>query len=331
MKLKIAQRHFVNNEETVKSFGEMTSRTIDAQQKKPQIEYAMNIGYKATSPTEVMEGLSQQLKRLAEKNIKVTLGDYGPGCAWFSRMTDVIGLRSYYSDKEVSQPPKGCVSCLVDGDQFNINDSNVLDGIDMIANKLVKEGWLLGLGSRDKVSLADTEELDNARKIEEMYHAFLMKNIKLDNPLGIDISNAPLSYKIFGDPIPGCYLINNSYEDFPEWYAALWEDSSRAVLTRQVGLGDTIGVMEASTLVNEIPSIYVKTRGNPAGAFNIETIRKKSVELGKTNVAEKYLKTVENESNEAELSKYYPKNQVNEVKGMILEGLREGIKLNYSQ
>ena len=326
MKLRINQRHFVGNQETLNSLGEINSRTINAYQKKPEIDFAMNIGYKSTAPTEVLEGLSKEVKRLAEKNIKITLGDYGAGDAWFSTMTDVIGLRSFYSDEEASQRPKGYVSCLVDGDQFNIDDNYVLDGIDILSETLVEKDLLLGLGARDKVSLANTKELDDARKIEETYHALFMRFIKLDNPLGIDISKAPESHRRFGDPIPGCYLINNSCKNYLAWYDSLLNDSSKAVLTRQVGLGDTVGVMEASELESEIPSVYIPVRGNPPGAFKMETIKRKSQELGKTKIARGYSNVVENDANKKALFSFYPENQVENVRSMILEGLKEGMK-----
>jgi hypothetical protein len=326
MKIKVTQRHFVHDEETSNAFDGIISRTIDAQQKKPQIDFAMAVGYKLTTSSDVMEGLTKQLKRLAEKNIKITLGDYGPGDAWLSTMTDVVGLRSFYSDKQISEHPKGCITCLVDGNQFDIDRSEVLDGIDIISRRLIEKNSLLGLGARDKVSLANTRELDDARKIEEMYHAVFMDNIKLDNPLGIDISGAPPSYKVMGDPIPGCYLVNNSSKNYIVWRESLWKDSSDAVLTRQVGLGDTIGVMEASTLEKETPSVYIPVRENPPGAFKKETIKRKSNELARTNIAEGYYNVVENETNKKRLLTYYPEQQVSEVREIILEGLKEGMK-----
>ena len=306
MKLRISQRHFVHNVETLESFKGIVNRTIDAQQKKPHIDFSINVGYKATAPTEVLDGLTEQMKRLAQKDIKIVAGDLGPGDAWFTAMTDVIGFRSFYNDKEVSEKPKGCVTLFFDADQYDSNRSEVLDVSEIMGKKLLKRDLLLGLSTRDRVSLANTEELDTARKIEEMYHAICMGNIKIENPLDIDLSKSPKCYtEEWGDPIPGFYGINNSCKKFPKWYELLWEDSSRAKLTRLVGLGDTVGVMEASTLVKEIPSIGMPIRGNPPGAFRMESIREKSVELGKTNIGPRYFNTVLDSNNQKKLSKYF--------------------------
>ena len=327
MKLRVTQRHFVSNEENLNSLERGISRTIDAQQKKPQIDFSFAVGYRSNS-LEILDGLTKQIKRLAEKNIRVNLGDNGPGDAWLSSTTDVIGLRSCYSDRELVEPPEGCLTSLVDMDQFDIKRSEVLDGMEIISKCLLEKDLILGLGARDRVSLAGTKELDEARKIEEMYHARFMNNIKIGNPLGIDVTRAPESYrdKDFGDPIPGCYLLNSSCRSYPQWYEALLRDSENAVLTRQVGLGDTIGVMEASTLAKEIPSIYLPVMENPPGAFRIETIKRKSVELGKTGVAKGYFGTVGSETNRKKLAKYYPEQSVDEVRAIILEGLKEGMK-----
>jgi hypothetical protein len=327
MKLRIGQRHFVHDETTLNSYNGIVDRTLDAYQNRPHIDFVMRVGYKPTATKKILDGLTKENKRLAEKGIKTVMGDLGPGDVWFSEMTDVIGFRSSYSETEVQEKPKGCITALVDGDQLNINDSNFLDGVDILSRRLLESDSLLGLGARDKVSLADTEELDNARKIDEMYLAIFMKNIKLSNPLGVDNSNAPRAYKRWGDPIPGTYLINNScarYARYAEWLKLLWEDSKRATLTRTVALGDQIGVMEASTLEKEIPSVYVKTRGNPPGSFKMETINRKAFELGKTSIFYDFLTTVENSINEKELSKYFDRNQVAKVKGEIRNSLLNG-------
>ncbi len=330
MKLKIDQRHFVFNEETLKSYNGIVDRTIDAKQKKPQVDFVMRVGYKTTAPMEILEGLTKDNRRLAEKDIKVVTGDLGPGDAWLSAMTDVIGYRSFYSNEENSKKhtySKGCVTCLVDADQYEVNRSENLDGTENMAKSLLRDDLLLGLSSRDRVSLANTEKLDDARKIEEMFHAMFVKNIDVvKEPSNVDISNTPPSYLRWGDPIPGWYWINNSCSDFPELYKLLWEDSCKAKLTRLVGLGDTIGVMEASTLVGRIPSIGMATRENPPGAFKMDTIRRKSFELGKTGIGLEYFSTVNNKSNEEQLTKYYPKEDVKKVKEMILDGLKEGKK-----
>ena len=326
MKLKISQRHFINDEETLKRFKGIVDRTIDAKGKMPDADYSVIFSSKYDGP---FRKIGHELEKLNGEGVNVVLGDYGPGDAWFRAMTDVIGLRSFHSNKQFLEHPKGCVTALVDGDQFNINDDAVLDGIYKMSKDLVGTDLLLALGARDKVSLADTEELDNARKIEEMYHAFFMGYIQVRNPLGVDNSDAPNSYKIYGDPIPGCYLINNTCSAYPEWYNILLEDSSKAVLTRKVGLGDTIGVMNASVLNDVIPSIYIPTRGNPPGPFKLDTIKEKSVEMGKTGVGVPYLEEVLKEENKEILNEYYPEQNVEEVRSLVRDGLLTSIEPKY--
>lgn len=176
------------------------------------------------------------------------------------------------------------------------------------------------------VSLADTKELDEARKIEEMYHALFMKEkggIALGNPLGIDASNAPEAYKKLGDPISGCYLINASSTNYIPWFEKVAKDSYNSSLTRLVGIGDTVGVMEASTLQEEIPSVYVPVRGNPLGPFKMDTITRKSVQIAKTKVGRGYKGIVESEENKQYLKEYFSGQTVEGVREMILDGIKQ--------
>lgn len=120
----------VSGHESAQSFDEIISRTIEAQSQRPNIDFAFIVGY--LPKPEAIDGISKCVRRAAEKNMKITLGDYGAGDAWLSVMSDTVGYRSFYSDKDST--PKGVVTCLVDGDQFNINDGRVLDGIGLIAD-----------------------------------------------------------------------------------------------------------------------------------------------------------------------------------------------------
>ena len=157
-----------------------------------------------------------------------------------------------------------------------------------------------------------------------MYVAkFIGNKIKVKNPLNVDNSDVPFSYKKYGDPIPGFYALNTGTLAYSELFKNIFDSCIFADLTGYAG--DPYAVMKASQLVREIPAISVPIKGNPPGRFEKSTIRKKSFELGKTNIGRQYIGVAKDRHFRDELCTMYPKEQVDEVRGMIIEGLEDGL------
>ena len=323
MKISVWQRHYVSDDKTLEGLRGIVERTMNTNQKKPHIAQALFIQYPANLGSRIKEEITKEQKKLIDKNV-TTLSSvgYGAGFAWYNTMFNFLGEKTAYRN-QVNEKPAGFIKVLVDGDQYNIDDSNVLDGIEEISKELIDSDELFGISARDMVSLANTAKLDNSRKIEEMYHAKAMNNIKISNPFGIELRDVPEIYQKLGDPVPGLYGVNAEHSNFLEFLNACSESCLKANLNGYAG--DPYAAIKASSLTKVVPSVRIPTRGNPPGPFNIENIKKKSIELGKTDISAKYLESVSDKSFQKELSKVFQENLVAEVTNMILEGLKEGM------
>jgi hypothetical protein len=320
MKVTIWQRfNPIRESEVLERYTACIDRTLVSQKIRPDLDYRMYVNFYTDAPTKVLEDLSKQLKRLVENKIPYTLEPaVGAGNAWFTTLTSYVPRTIVTKDK--------VVNVLLDGDQQYIDQ--ILSAIDPLSQDLVERELLLGLGARNKVELAQNLRQDNMRKIEEMFHAKFMSNITARNVNNLDLSQVPPSYLKYKDPIPGFYALNTSHPEFRKFLQMIEENSILRKADLSKYAGDPFGVMCASLLVKEVPSVYAPIVSNPPGGFDLETIRKKSAELGKTTIGKRYQKIVASEDFQKELSGWYPEEDVNEVRNMILKGLENGMHIN---
>jgi hypothetical protein len=324
MKISVWQRHYVNGEGTLQTLKDIVQRSINAAEKRPHISQTVFVQYPSNLGMDKRREITNEVKMLVEKNISVysSLG-HGVGYAWFTSMFNYLGEKIAYRN-EVNGEPAGFIKTLIDADQYNVDDDTVLDGIEKLAGILVAGKNLIGISARDRVNLGDTTRVDDSRKIEEMYHARAIGKIKISNPLKIKIIDVPKIYQRLGDPIPGLYQVNTDHNSFTKFLS----DCSRAAMKANLNgfAGDPYAVMRASTYAKEIPSICIPIKENKASSFNLDDIKAKSIELGKTDIRDMYAETVKNDKElRKELSEEFPKETIYDVRNRILEGLRQSI------
>jgi hypothetical protein len=324
MKVSVWQRHYVNGEGTMQTFKDIAQRSINAAEKRPQISQTVFVQYPKKLGIEKRQEIMNDVRKLVEKKVSVysSVG-HGVGYAWFTSMFNYLGEKAAYRE-EVNESPRGFVKTLIDADQYNVDDDAVLDGIEKLAEMLVAGKNLIGLSARDRVILGDTKMVDDSRKIEEMYHAKAIGKIKISNPVKIKIIDVPKAYQRHGDPIPGLYQVNIDHKSFQNFM----NDCSVAAMKANLNgfAGDPYAVMRASTYVNQIPSIYIPIKENKASSFNLDDIKNKSVELGKTDIGNSYLESVRDDQDfRKELAEEFTKETIDDVRNMILEGLKQTV------
>jgi hypothetical protein len=320
MRITVWQRQLVKDKETVDSLKDIIDRTVKAVSKR-DYDFCILVPFVKDLDFQIRKEMVNIIEKAIEKNITVlTSRGYGPGASCIAGLFNFSRMINVCTTRDASH-----VNFIIDGDQFDIDRDEVLNGIEFIAKGLIQNNLLFGVGARNEVLLGSTEEFNSLRQIEEMFFAKFVGKIKVPNPFNVDLKKLPESYKKFGDPVPGVHALNTSHPSYLKLMASVVKACQKADLTRYAG--DPYVLLKAHQLSKDIISVYVPTRKSlpPVSGFDIETFRKKNFELGKTDLGRKFLKVVSDKSFEKELADFYPIEQIKKVKDLIISGLKEGL------
>ncbi len=333
-KIVATLRHFAGNEQQLDELRVMQERIAKAQQYQLDsagpIVYRLALGtanYTKADPKvltpEVRKGLSESVDYLRSNGVDVdSVNGAGIGEAYFNSVFDYLRERAVYTGARQA-------TALVDGNQFDVSNDKVSKSIQSMAENLWERNWPLGLALRDYVRLADTDDDDEIRRIEELYHLFATPRIiEVHNPHQISKEDIHPAYWKHGDEIPGLWVINLEASDpsFTDVIEIAHRDSNRAKLTGYAA--DPY----ASILIRVLSRWYdkgvysevVPATGTVRGSrFNRQTIVDKGRELGKTFIGPHYKASVLDPKNEEELLKFFKKENVVNTRQMILEGYGE--------
>jgi hypothetical protein len=184
-----------------------------------------------------------------------------------------------------------------------------------LANTVVSENALLGVGQRTKIILGKGQ-FEIYREIDELYFALSMKD-KLPVKKSVELK-IPASYAEFGDPVPGMYCLNMTHPKINRFFDQIQEDMKKADITSYTG--DFYLVLAASQL-DKIVTEIIPLEDNPPGSFTMDSISIKARELGKTSLRRVYLDAIKSEENMKLLEKHYSHEAVERVKDLVLNAM----------
>jgi len=305
-KLHVYFRHYIYDEDTLKRYKKIVNR-VNRATKLSHFNFNVLVNFDPNMSQHLKDEITDISKKLIEKNIEFSIRiGHGAGVALFDIIEEV--LSNFSVDKE------DFLICIADGDAYPIDDPHFLRQVRKLANSVHNEKALLGLSQRTKVILPGTNEI--YREIDELYFALAMRG-KLPVKKSVEMK-VPEGYTEFGDPVPGFYCINMTYQKFMELFENIKKDLEVADMTNFTG--DFYLVLAASQ-IGKIVTEIIPLEGNPPGSFSFENIKIKSHELGKTSLRKVYLNAIKSEENRKLLEKYYPPEAVEKVRDTILKAM----------
>ncbi len=305
--LEIFQRHVIKRESHFSEFLTIVKRTIVAK-KSTNFNFHMILNYAKDLSKELKDSILESTKILVENDIPLHLSPaLGAGNAFLQALEKSLSIVKNGSS----------VSILLDGDQYDISSKEMLDRLQLLANKVIQKNALLGLGRRDFIVLSENFDLQRLREIDEMYHSlFIKNNLELNDNEEIEKILIPRAYKKFGDPIPACYCFNLFHPNFFDFISQVQKDFNRANLNKYAG--DPYIVMCASKY-GKIVSTKVSCIRNPPSVFNNDDFKKKTQEIAKTAIGQEYIYCLESERNSKILEEFYEKESIDEFKRLSLQ------------
>jgi len=300
----IWHRYLVNDRPALDGLKQLSNRMMAAAAKSRHT-FCLLINRSANLQMELDEEMMAVAGTLIGRGIVViTAPARGAGNALFT---------SLFSWPQDATSP---VNVLLDGDQWDISRKEVLDVVDALAARLSKDKLLFGLGARDRVVLGIGED-DLVRQVEETYFARMMQpRIELSNPLGIDLTKVPASYRKYGDPIPGFYAVNTAHPKFTELRTGVQAASMTPEIAKWAG--DPYTVIKAAQLAEKIISIYAPIIDNPPGTHDMGALRRKTVALSNTDIGTSWGKLLQDEKFASELGRWYPATVVQQARELML-------------
>lgn len=299
-------RHYVHDEDTLARYKKIVNR-VNRATKLAGFSFNVLVNFDPAMPQDLKDKVSNISKRLIEQNIEFSIRvGHGSGVALFDMVEEVLSNASV---------DKGdFLICVADGDAYPIDDPAFLRQVRKLADSVYKEKALLGLAQRTKIILPGVSE--SYREIDELYFALALKG-KLPVKKSVSLKIPP-GYAEFGDPVPGFYCVNASHPRFMELFEKIDKDIKEADMTNFTG--DFYLVLAAAQL-GKIVTEIMPLEDNPPGSFSLENIKAKSHEIGKTSLRKVYLDAVKSDESKKLLEKYYPAEEVEKVRDMILKSM----------
>lgn len=311
-------RHYVSNEEQVRVLEKISNEVIESKENNLGIEYRLSLNYPKKLSREIREKVHNANKRLFENGISVdSYIGYGVGYAFLKSVFNYLAeFNKHHRDKQK-------VIFLIDGDQFSISNERVIKAILNISENLSSRGLSAGLALRDYFVASIDPNVDEIRKIEELYHMRTCTNISTNNPQNIDTKDVHPLYLKYGDIISGCYGFNLESRIFNDALSLLRTDCSKSDLTK----------FQADPYFIMLLGILAKKRGEPfyseviptartvrGSRFDIETITEKARGLKNTFVGSAYIDVLEDRLFNEELLRFFKEENITLTRSKIIQG-----------
>lgn len=319
----VTVRHFVGNEKEALEFKYITDSIIKAKSKSTGIQYKLSLNWPNPKivPDKVKDIVKEQLNRLYDEGItNESYEGFGTGYTYLKFISNNLAE----ANKNCCDEQK--IIFLIDGNQFDFSDDRVITGIRNISNKLTSDKRLVGLALRDYLKLAEDEDEDEIRRIEELYHLNVCPKIKISNPENIDTSNIHPAYLKYGDILPGMTGYNLNSDIFEDMLRIFRKDSKKVNLAEVQA--DYYGIMLAGILVNQKNDIGFYSEIIPHSKimrgtrFEKSNLTKRAESHKQTYIEEHYRRSMGDLLFEKELIKYFKLKNIKEAKKRILEGFK---------
>lgn len=320
------QRHYVSKPEHVKSLEGVVDRTIEASKIiRDDALLGISVAYKPNLDDSIYFDVCKQLSRLKgytftnilEQSTEIPRTSYnGAGTGLSSMLFNSLIFKTI--DKE--EP----VIITMDGDQYLINDVDLIEASKELSKRLKNNKTVLGLGARTHIKMSANLEMDKLRKLHEMFQSYMsypMLDLSNPNPRNLDLSDVPICYKELKESTPGFYAVNHDSPLMAEVINDFKESAKKANL-RGFAFDYYLTLLVASKN-HKIEYVYVPTNsGHPNIRRSREAIEKLIIEqtheVLQTNIRDLYLKNIQSEDTIEAISNYFDINDVRYVQNLMM-------------
>jgi len=314
----VTLRHYAGNEEQMCELEKITEQLEKATSQNPDIKFRLKLGTPLYEkiPEGVKERINISFRKLREANVSIEgyLGQ-GIGHAHLKAVFDNFAERN-----EILKPK---TLFLVDTNQYDVSDNKVINAIRSISERIIKEKIAVGLALRDYVRLAEDENDDELRRLEELWHLHVCPEIKINNPQNIDTKDIYPAYLRWGDIVPGLIGFNPNLNIFGKALITINNDVQKADLTKYAGDPYVImllGILSKENKKGFYSEVVPTTRQTRGSRFNREVLTEKARSLKNTFVGGAYKKAVRDNEFTNQLAEYFKQENIQEARERILKG-----------
>lgn len=321
MRTYLIARHFINGKQTF----EELRRGIDSIRVAQDISGSRNHGFQfglkiaidlKKTGDELAERTWREIARLNNTGVMYDPVDRGPGMSY----RQVCFNPTFLYDNE-----SGVV---IDAnlDQYVIDTEESLEQIVELTQQVKRDEALYATGSRDvPVVLAVHQRNSGLRILHELFHSLTIGSDKLR--VGRTCQTATQAYAEIGESTSGFYVVNFSHPR----YAQLSKSVADAARTADMsGFATDYYVAIKSAELAHLASGYVKSTENKFYEQRNELEELEAVKrlissqtraLGKTDIRGALVAALRNRVHTERLSEFYPKEDVNFVRELMLQSL----------
>lgn len=317
MNRQIILKHFINGEETLAAFERKIRELKIAEELSAVHAHNFRFGLKLTVDENLSNELSERLRASFHELPRDSFLVYNPKKTGGGNGFKQIVFNQAFSDES-------SLVYMVALDQFPIDSKESIECLNDLGNKVEKDNALYAIGSRDvPVVLGIHSVNSNRRIIHELFHT-------LAAPKGVyRVSERPENitpaYRDIGECTTGVSIMNHAHPSYPDMLKFMARATQRANMS---GNAADYYVAIKAPLLARVATGYVSSIENPFhGRKSLEEewqnfrnmIFTQTKELGKTDIRTELHQALIKHSNTKRLSKFYPIQEVEYIRDLMLE------------
>ncbi len=320
MRRYLILRHFINGEPTFEEFRAGIEGILAAIDLSKSREFGFLFGLKTTidgkKGDDFQERIWEETRKLSTIRTLCDPVDRGPG----------VSYRQVLFNPSFSYRCDTSIVVNADLDQYVIDTEGALEQIVELTKKVERNGALYATGSRNvPVVLATHKRNSDLRILHELFHSLIIGSNKLRVDEGSQTATA--AYAEIGESTSGLYVVNFSHPRYPELSKSMIDATQRADMS---GFATDYYVAIKSAQLAHVANGYVQARENKFYEKRDESeefaavkrlISSQTQQLGKTDIRDVMLAGLRNRTHTERLSAFYPKEDVELVRGVMLEAL----------
>ena len=320
MSTYLVKRHLIADEEGLSVFSEQVEKMKKAIEISRSKNYDINFGIKLTvdEPSAGADFLSRIYNEISKvpKEIRFMYEEKDRGAA--TSYKKISFNPGFWNNPDIIVD-----ACL---DQYILDSEIALERANELIQKVRKNGALYATGSRDvPLIYGRYESSSNIRLINELFHSLTIGSDKLR--VDEKMENVTPAFAEIGESTSGFYVLNISHPFYPE----LAKNAS-GMTSKEFGrFGIDYYVAIKSSQIAGIEKGYVSSYANRFYGSKTEekeleevknTIKTTTKGLSTTDIADALFKALSNDSNTEKIAEFYPKEQVNLVREIMLESFK---------
>jgi len=317
---QIILKHYIDRRENLDAYLNKIPEIRKARELSQGGKNEVRVGLKLTVDEGLPEELSEELRASLHKIPRDSFVIVNP-----HRTGGGNGFKQIMFNQAFSDKPANLVY-MVGLDQFPIDTEEALGLLNELGDKVERDNALYALGSRDVPVVLGMHLINSRRRIiHELFNTLAAPEgaYRVPNPP----ANVTPAYAAIGECTTGVSIMNHAHRSYPEMLKQMAIATQNANMTGNAA--DYYLAIRAPQLARIVTG-YVRSIENPFHGKQSQEqewlgsrkmIVTQTAELGKTDVRDMLYQALINPSNTARLSEFYPKQEVVEVKDLMLEAM----------